>query len=111
MGDTAKVLSPEPSAEAKVPTAVMVVVVGTLKVNSSPGSLTAEVTPETVTRTSTVAADSGGEVAVMEPELFTVKLVAAMVPKVTALAPVKLVPVIVTVVPPAVVPAEAGSPR
>ena len=84
---------------------------GTLKVNSSPGSLTAEVTPETVTRTSTVAADSAGEVAVMELELFTVKLVAAVVPKVTALAPVKLVPVIVTVLPPAVVPEPTGSPR
>ena len=55
-----------------------------------------------VTRTSTVAADSAGEVAVMEVALLTVKPVAAVAPKDTALAPVKLVPVMVTVVPPAV---------
>ena len=40
----------------------------------------------------------------MEVALLTVKLVAAVAPKDTALAPVKLVPVMVTVVPPAVLP-------
>ncbi len=39
--------------------------------NSSPGSLTAEVTPFTVTRTSTVPAEAIGAVAAMEPELVT----------------------------------------
>ena len=43
----------------------------------------------------------GGEVAVMEVSEFTVKDVAAVVPKSTAVAPVKLVPHIVTVEPPA----------
>jgi hypothetical protein len=43
----------------------------------------------------------------MEVGLFTVKVVAAVVPKVTALAPVKLVPVIVTEVAPEVGP-EVG---
>ncbi len=46
-----------------------------------------------------------GEVAVMEVALLTVKLVAAVAPNFTALAPVKLVPVMVTTVPPAVGPA------
>ncbi len=41
-----------------------------------------------------------GEVAVTEVELLTVKLVAAVLANVTAVAPVKAVPVMVTVVPP-----------
>jgi hypothetical protein len=45
-----------------------------------------------------------GEVAVIEVAELTVKPVAAVAPKFTAVAPVKLVPVIVTVVPPAVGP-------
>jgi hypothetical protein len=57
-----------------------------------------------VTLTSTVSAASGGETALMVVELTTVKLMAAFVPKWTAVAPVKLVPVIVTVVPPDVGP-------
>ena len=102
LGDTARVVRPEESAEVKVPTAVMEVA------GKAEGELvswfTAEVPPVVVTRTSTVAADSAGEVAVMEVALFTVKLVAATVPNLTALAPVKLVPVMVTAVPPAVLP-------
>jgi hypothetical protein len=42
--------------------------------------------------------------AVIEVSELTVKLVAEMPPKVTALAPVNAVPVIVTDVPPAVLP-------
>src|SRR5579863_33707 len=67
----------------------------------------AEVLAPTVTVTSTVDAPWAGEVAVMDPALLTVKLVAATLPNFTALAPVKLVPVMVTMVPPAVEP-EAG---
>jgi len=46
-------------------------------------------------------------VAVIEVGLFTVKLVAALAPTITAVAPVKLVPVMTTVVPPPVDP-EVG---
>ena len=53
-----------------------------------------------VTVTTTVPADPAGEAAVIEVLDTTVKLVAATPPKCTAVAPVKLVPVIVTVVPP-----------
>jgi hypothetical protein len=53
-----------------------------------------------VTVTSTVPLP-GGEVAVIEVEEFTVSLVAATVPKSTVDPLVKLVPVIVTLVPPA----------
>jgi hypothetical protein len=55
--------------------------------------------------TSTVP-DPAGEVAVIEVALLTVK-VDDVVPKFTAVAPVKLVPVIVTLVPPEVKP-EVG---
>ena len=48
-----------------------------------------------------------GEVAVIEVALLTVKVVAAVAPNFTAVAPVKLVPVMVTEVPPAVGP-EVG---
>jgi len=57
-----------------------------------------------VTVTLTVPALSAGEVAVIDVAELTVKPVAAMLPKSTTLAPVKFVPVIVTLVPPAVVP-------
>jgi len=60
----------------------------------------AEVPAGVVTVTSTVAADSAGEVAVTEVSLLTVTPVAAVVPKLTALAPVNPVPVMVTDVPP-----------
>ena len=60
-----------------------------------------------VTVTTTVPADPAGAPAVIEVSETTVKLVAAVPPKCTAVAPVRLVPVIVTEVPPAVGP-EAG---
>ena len=46
-----------------------------------------------------------GEVAVIDVAELTVKPVAAVAPNLTAVAPVKPVPVIVTLVPPAVGPA------
>ena len=60
--------------------------------------------PGVVTAISTAPAVSEGEVAVMVVELTTVKPLAATVPKVTAVAPVKFVPVMVIPVPPAVLP-------
>lgn len=54
--------------------------------------------------TSTVPVGSAGLTAVMDVELMTVKLVAAIVPNFTAVIAAKLEPVIVTVVPPAVGP-------
>jgi len=59
---------------------------------------------EVVIVTSTGPADPAGEVAVMEESEFTTKLVAGVEPKLTAVVPVKLVPAIVTLVPPAVDP-------
>ncbi|MHC2619285.1 hypothetical protein ACVIW2_001317 [Bradyrhizobium huanghuaihaiense] len=59
----------------------------------------AEVPPAVVTLTSTVPLPAG-EVAVIWVAELTVKPVAAVAPNVTAVAPVKLVPVMVTVVPP-----------
>ena len=53
-----------------------------------------------VTRTLTVPVPAG-DVAVIEVALLTVKLAAGVAPKLTALAPVKSVPVIATLVPPA----------
>ena len=63
----------------------------------------ADVPPAVVTLTSTVPVPAG-EVAVIEVAELKVKLVAAVAPNVTAVAPVKLVPVIVTLVPPEVDP-------
>ena len=63
------------------------------------------VPPVVVTRTSTVPADPAGAVAVICVALLTVKPVAAVPPKVTAVAPERLVPVMTTEVPPAVGPA------
>ena len=60
-----------------------------------------------MTVTSTVPR-AGGAVAVMLVALLTVKLVAAVVPNLTALAPVKPVPVTVTEVPPVLGP-ELGA--
>ena len=56
--------------------------------------------PGVVTTTSTVPADAPGLVADIDVALLTVKLLAAVLPKVTALAEVRLVPVMVTLVPP-----------
>ena len=55
--------------------------------------------------TSTVPVPAG-ELAVMEVELFTLKVVAALLPNFTTLAPVKLVPLTVTEVPPPCGPAD-----
>jgi hypothetical protein len=63
------------------------------------------VPPIVVTVMSTAPEDSAGEVAVIEVALVTVKLVAAIDPNLTALAPVRFVPVIVTLVPPPNAPA------
>ena len=57
-----------------------------------------------VTRISTAPVPAGA-VAVIDVDELKVKPVAGVPPKVTALTPVKLVPVIVTAVPPAVGPA------
>ena len=65
--------------------------------------------PAVVTVTSTVPAPAG-EVAVMEVALFTVKLVAAVAPNFTAVAAVKPVPVMLTIVPPAVGPLVGAMP-
>jgi hypothetical protein len=58
------------------------------------------VPPVVVTLTLTVP-DPEGEVAVIEVAEFTVMPVAEAAPKITAVAPLKLVPVMVTTVPPA----------
>jgi hypothetical protein len=51
-----------------------------------------------------VPAACGGATAVIEVEELTVKLAAATPPKLTPVAPVKFVPGMLTLVPPAVVP-------
>ena len=63
------------------------------------------VPPAVVTVTSTVPALPAGAVAVIWVVLLTVTLLAAFEPKLTEAPPVKLVPVIVTVVPAVVGPA------
>jgi hypothetical protein len=65
------------------------------------------VPPGVVTVISMVPADCAGAVAVILLELLMVKVLAAVPPKLTAVAPVNPVPLIVTLVPPAVGP-EAG---
>ena len=57
-----------------------------------------------VTRTLAVPAVPAGVVAVIDVALTTTRLVTVAPPMVTLVAPVKLVPVIVTAVPPRVVP-------
>jgi len=68
------------------------------------------VPPGVVTVTCTVPAASGGDVAVIAVAELTVKLVAFVEPNLTAVAPVKFVPVIVTEVPPASRPAFGLTP-
>ena len=68
--------------------------------------LVALVPAAVVTKTLAVPAVPAGVVAVIVVALSTVKLVAALPPMVTAVAPVKSVPVMVMVVPPAIDPAE-----
>ena len=60
----------------------------------------ADVPPAVVTVTSTTPLLPAGEVAVMDVAELTVKPVALFTPNLTAVAPVKLVPVMVTDVPP-----------
>jgi hypothetical protein len=55
-----------------------------------------------VTVMSTVPVGSAGEVAVIFVEELMVKLAAATLPNITCVAPVKFVPLITTLVPPAV---------
>ena len=74
------------------------VIVGAAAYVNAPASVA--VPPAVVTLTLTAPAGLAGVVAVIWVAELTVKLVAAVTPKLTALAPVKLVPVIVTVVPP-----------
>jgi hypothetical protein len=59
---------------------------------------------------SIMPADPAGAVAVICVALFTVKLAAGAAPKRTAVAPVRLVPVMVTVLPPAVAPLAGETP-
>jgi hypothetical protein len=97
-----------PLTSTKVPTGPdagltkVTVGAGGVEVNRSLELVTL-VPPPVVTVTSTVPALAAGEVADIEVALVTVK-VAAVAPKLTALTPVKLVPVMVTGVPPAVGP-------
>ena len=82
---------------------VTVGVGGAVKVNWS-ATLVALVPPATLTVTSTVPADSAGEVAVIEVVELTTTPVPATVPNFTPVTPLKPVPVMVTLVPPAVNP-------
>lgn len=83
--------------------------VGVVYVNWSalPGAL---VPPPVVTRTSTVPVEPAGVVAERWPASVTVKLAAPVPPKLTDVAPVRFVPVMVTWVPPAVVPEFGETP-
>ncbi len=76
---------------------------GAVKVNWSAG-LVALVPPAALTVTSTVPADSAGEVTVIEVVELTTTPVPATVPNFTPVTPLKPVPVMVTLVPPAVDP-------
>jgi hypothetical protein len=90
----------------EVPSAVTAGAAGALYVNRSADPVE-DVPLGVVTVMSTVPAVPAGATAVNAVSDSTVKLVAAVVPKLTADAPVKPLPVTVTVVPPAVLP-EAG---
>jgi hypothetical protein len=70
----------------------------------------AEVPPGVTTVTSTVPAGPAGAVTVILLVELTVNVAAAEEPKLTAETPLKLVPVIVTVVPPATGPADGLTP-
>ncbi len=84
-------------------TAVTVGAAGAVKVNWSEAEVV-DVPLGVVTVMSTVAADSAGEVAVIAESEVTVKETAAVLPNFTAVAPVKPLPVMLTTVPPAVLP-------
>ena len=83
---------------------LMLVIVGCDAAKNVKALLMLLVPPAVVTATSAAPAACAGVVAVIVEALTTITLVAALPPMVTAVAPVKLVPVIVTLVPPAVVP-------
>ena len=68
------------------------------------------VPPDVVTIMSTVPAAPAGEVAVICVAELTVYDVALFAPNLTAVAPVKLVPVMTTLVPPAVGPDAGDTP-
>ena len=68
-------------------------------------ALVADVPPVVVTRTSTVPVPAGAVAVIWVAEL-TVNVVAGVAPKVTAVAPAKFVPVMVTVVPAVMGPAD-----
>src|SRR5690606_27432118 len=70
----------------------------------------ADVPPGVVTVTPTVAGTCTGLTAVICVALFTTKLAAGVVPKLTAVAPVKFVPVMTTEVPPDSGPLSGTSP-
>lgn len=76
---------------------------GTVNVYWSPATV-ADVPFGLVTLMSTVPAACAGATAVIDVALFTVNDVAAVPPNETAVVPVKFVPVMVTLVPPRVVP-------
>ena len=80
---------------------------GAVKVKWSAGALTAEVPPAAVTLTSTVPADSAGEVTVIEVVELTTTPVPATVPNFTPVTPLNPVPAMATEVPPTVDP-EVG---
>jgi hypothetical protein len=69
-----------------------------------------DVPPGVMTVTSTVPAAWGGEVAVIEVDELTVNDAAALAPNLTAVAPLRLLPLTVTVVPPATGPAAGLTP-
>ncbi len=95
-------VSPDPEWAPKVPTGTRVPGGGAY-VNWSAG-LVVDVPDGLVTLTSTVPTAPAGEVAVMEVAELTVKVEAATEPKRTALTVERLVPVMLTEVPPAVEP-------
>ena len=66
------------------------------------------VPPKVVTTTFTAPSAWAGMVAIRVVSLMTEKLVAAVPPKLTAIAVVRSVPVIVTLVPPRVLPLEGA---
>jgi hypothetical protein len=69
-------------------------------------ALVVEVPPIVVTVMSTVPAEPAGDTAVIDEALTTAYELAAVVPNMTLLAPMNPVPVIVTDVPPAVLPVD-----
>jgi hypothetical protein len=84
-------------------TAVTVGTLGALNVNWSAAPVV-DVPLGVTTVMSTVPAASAGETAVIKVPDHNLNEIAAVVPKLTCVSPVKLVPVMATVVPPMVLP-------